>query len=548
MKQMIAALLAFLTLTLCVAGPAQAYPVGPALSLEKLQEKSDFICKAVVVSSKPVVDPWFESTSGFSVVSTELKIIEVYKGAALGKASFHHYSIQGDAAFNFMPQHYEFQTGRAYVIFASATSDPSVFRQFTRNHTIQEDQGALLAADEVPHPGQSIAEVYWAELSSLLTSKSLADVKYAVQHLNRMSSGLRSDEPAEFKRDDVLKAVAPLLSHNNPDIVEQAILALGASNPLMDPGNAPHWLVEVGDGHIPGYSGWSESGRPRTNEGGRQYWKELSEIADRNTDVRVRSLAIRALGQTSLPEIRPLALRWMQDKSPEVAQAALLLLSNVYQSTDDPLLSKMALDSRDAVRTGVATTIGYARAKSLIPLLGQMINDPSHHVSSAAALSLLSFSLKDSDATLKANVKHPQFGSLFVNALAHRDGLAYSDELCAIIQNNLQPEHWWGGFVTWGDSWQILFKAARQASREQLESKPFEKILTALEAPASGAPQSPQFYSSSEPRNLYALYLHKGLRDRARQFRAQCRKTITYDIDYYFKMADENPSLYIRDQ
>lgn len=526
-----------------LAATAHAYPVGPALTLEKLQEKADFICKAVVVSTKPVEDAWFEKLPGFSPVSTDLKIIEVYKGANLTKASFRHYTIQKEAAFRYAPQYYEFEAGRAYLIFASKSDDATVFRQVTKHHTIQEDQGALRAADEALHPDKTVPQIYWIELMGLLKSKTPADVRYAILHLNRMSDGLRWGEPAEFKRDDVLKAIVPLLSNRDPEIAEHAIIALGTNNPLMDPGYAAGWLATIGKGHIPGYGSWDT----KENLGGQQYWQELAAVAGTaDANLRVRSLAIRALGRAKKSEIRPLALRWIEEKDPVIVQSAVILLSDYLEQSDDELLTTLASDTRDAVRTGVATAIGYGQVKSLIPLLGKMVNDPVLHVNSAATLSLLSFSLDDSSVTLKANLKHANYGPLFVNALAQRDPQDYVDELCDIVQNNRQPKHWWGGFVTWGDSWSVLFRAAQAATKADLNSKQFAKILTALEAPASGNPNAPTFYSSSEPRDLYALYVQKGLTARARSFREQSKKTITYDIDLYFKMVDENPGLYVR--
>jgi len=55
-----------------------------------------------------------------------------------------------------------------------------------------------------------------------------------------------------------------------------------------------------------------------------------------------------------------------------------------------------------------------------------------------------------------------------------------------------------------------------------------------------------KWYSSSEPRDLYALYLQRGLTDRAKAFRDHCRSTFTYDIDYFFKMAEKSPATYQR--
>jgi hypothetical protein len=60
--------------------------------------------------------------------------------------------------------------------------------------------------------------------------------------------------------------------------------------------------------------------------------------------------------------------------------------------------------------------------------------------------------------------------------------------------------------------------------------------------------ESPRYYSSSEPRDLYALYRQRNMTKRAKSFREKCRKRLTYDIDYYFKMVDENPNRYQRNR
>ncbi|WP_254512591.1 hypothetical protein [Anatilimnocola floriformis] len=67
--------------SLCVTATAMAYPVAPALPLDKLVEESDLICKAQVVDSKPIEDAWFDKTPGFQPHATTLKVIEVYRGA-----------------------------------------------------------------------------------------------------------------------------------------------------------------------------------------------------------------------------------------------------------------------------------------------------------------------------------------------------------------------------------------------------------------------------------------------------------------------------------
>ena len=54
-------------------------------------------------------------------------------------------------------------------------------------------------------------------------------------------------------------------------------------------------------------------------------------------------------------------------------------------------------------------------------------------------------------------------------------------------------------------------------------------------------------YSSSEPRDIYAFYLQRGMTERAQKYREAAKKSVSYDLDYFFKQAEQNPSLYIRE-
>jgi hypothetical protein len=121
----------------------------------------------------------------------------------------------------------------------------------------------------------------------------------------------------------------------------------------------------------------------------------------------------------------------------------------------------------------------------------------------------------------------------------------FLEELAENIREHYEPENWWGGSTPWGVSFDILLRYAQQQSAEQLRSSKLEPVLEALEFPASGNEKGPKYYSSSLPRDVYALYLARGLTARAKAFRAQCKKVITYDIDYYFDMADKNPQQYL---
>ena len=167
-------------------------------------------------------------------------------------------------------------------------------------------------------------------------------------------------------------------------------------------------------------------------------------------------------------------------------------------------------------------------------------------VARTAAMSLLSLPLTASRPVLEKKIDHAEFSPLFVNALAAADPVPYVDRLGENVRRPREPRNWWGGRIPWGVSWEILFRYAQQQSVKKLHSDEMDKALEALEYPATGDKEGPQFYSSSEPRDLYALYKQRGLTERARRFREACRKRLTYDIDYYFNMVDKNPSQYQR--
>ncbi len=159
-------IIAFVTI-LALAQVARSYPVGPAVSLDKMTAMADLIVKAKVVSNDKVADDWFKPFPGIACVDTRLQIISTIQGDSGRKdINFRHYALDPAAGsfFNFMPQHYELQPGRSYIIFASKTDHPGVFHPLWLNHTTKEDQGILLAASDAPSAGISVKNLFWAEL------------------------------------------------------------------------------------------------------------------------------------------------------------------------------------------------------------------------------------------------------------------------------------------------------------------------------------------------------------------------------------------------
>jgi HEAT repeat protein len=523
---------------------AAAYPVANAISLDELAKQSDVVIKGVVESSGPVEDKSFDKVQGFRPYATKLKVVAVLQGKLTEKTiEFRHYgpADEGVGLF-FMPQWYKFEPGRAYLVFAKKTDKESVFRQLWQNHRSQADQGQLLCADDEVRKGPSLKDLVWQELAALVKSDRAADVTYGLQHLDAMSGG-SYDELREFERKDALKLAAPLLKNKDETIVRSAIRLLASNNPYMSDDYAAGWLATVGQGDIPGYGEWKRN----TNLGGQLYADDLAGVVGSQAPAALRAMAVRALGRAEKPELLKQLTKWSSDPEPLVRQAALVVMADYPAKADLKLLQQSLDDPEPLVRTGAAQAAGFGQFKELIPQLGKLLNDKEPRVHKAAAMSLLSFSLDHSREALEANVKHPQYRALFVNALAKPDPEPYLTDLAEIVRKKLEPEDWWGGRIPWGVSWELLMKHARKVTRDDPNAANLTLVLDALEYPASGDAKGPQFYSSSEPRDLYALYVQRGMKPRAEKFRAVCKKAITYDIDYYFKMVDENPSQYVPD-
>ena len=64
-----------------------------------------------------------------------------------------------------------------------------------------------------------------------------------------------------------------------------------------------------------------------------------------------------------------------------------------------------------------------------------------------------------------------------------------------------------------------------------LKSGKLDRYLNVLE--------NAEFYSSSEPRDLYALYVKWEMTGRARSFREKCRTAIRFDVQPYLDAVDE---------
>ncbi|MBN2496537.1 MAG: HEAT repeat domain-containing protein [Deltaproteobacteria bacterium] len=532
---------AIMLLTLLISTGARAYLVAEALGLDELAAEAELIVKARAVACRPVADPWFEKLPGFEARACDLEIISVIKGKPGSKSiAFHHYARSpGDIIASYMPQHYALEHGRSYIVFARAAGEPGIFRQLWKSHRSKEDQGLLLAADGEAVREKDLEAIYWRELTGLLGHAQRADVLYALDQLDRMSGG--SYEALEtYERARVLERVAPLLEAEDREVAAGAIRVLGSRNPYLADDFATGWLATVGQGDIQGFAAWDLNKRYL---GGELYWKELAAYADGDGPAANRALAIRALGLARKPALADRVLAWAGAPEPAVRASAAVLLADYPSEAAALRIRKLAQDEDARVRLAAAWAVGFGRFAGLLPVLEKLIYDPEPRVQAAAALSLLSFSAKQSGPALRAHLAHPQFRPLFVNALAREDARPYLSDLAQIVRQRREPLMWWGGRIPWCISWDLLYKHVQSRSAEAWRAGELDPILDALESPIA-ADVGHGFWSSSEPQALYALYLQKGRKDRARAFRQACRKSKTFDMEYFFDLVDAHPDHY----
>jgi hypothetical protein len=531
----------------CLAnGSAGAFLVGLAPTFDELVRQADFIGKVTVLDSKPVVDPWFDGVRGYAPVQTQLEVLATYKGdAAIAEIAFRHFA-DGEPQ-QYFPQTYDLERGRTYVVFAAATNERAVFRQLWKAERIGGDKAVVLAASTEPRNGEAVKSIVFAELTGLLKSATTADVLYGLAHLERLT-GVSGDmllRRAELDPSEVLTRVVPLLSSPDNEVVLAAAKMIGSNNPYMAADDAQRWLVPDERPRVP-VPGFATKEGARPNPGGKLYWKQLVAVADRPGAAKTRAFAIRALGHAEEPAILPHVLGWTRDAEPLVRQSAAVLLADFTAETATEPLARLAADPQPEARIGAAHAVGFGQFSELIPLLGRMLGDSSPAVQSAAAMSLLSFSPRDSVDVLRANIDNREFHALFVNALARDDTAGYVDELGEIIKKQKSPEHFWGGAIPWTVSWLRLFFYVQGQPVEQVRDGRFDKVLDMLEYPASGHAAGPRYTSSSEPVDLYALYVQRGMADRAAKLRVLTKQNVVGDLHEFYDRVDQNPQSFQR--
>ncbi len=519
---------------------ASAYLVGPPVSLEKLTEEADVIFKGTMVGEGPVHDAWFQPVADFDAVETQFTVISTIKGEVpAGKLRFRHYDESAKQTGRmYSPQFYHFDGGHTYVVFAKKTATENVLRQLWPNHKGKEDQGLLRCADKRPAVPGTVREEIWAELQTLLRSPVPADVLYSLRQIDQMS-GAPGDFGAtkDFDRGEAMQAIGYLMESEDLQIARTVLQVIGSRNPYLADDSAQYWLATVGSAEIPGIGQMDPNVK---NLGGELFWKQLIALGNGPGPVATRALAIRALGRVKNAALTEPLARWLGDPEPPVRAAAALLLADFPEADAAKRLGALSADAAPEVRCCAAHAIGFLQLAKLSAALGALLKDPDTRVRFAASQSLLSFSPKDAGIAkvLAENVANKEFSPLFLNALAKEQPEKYLDALAASVSGQATPTNWQGGQVPSFTSFNILFKYLQQQPVAAVQTGKFDRYLDAME--------KGYVTGSSEPRDIYAFYLQRDMKERAKKYRTAAVKEAHYDLDYFFNEVDRDPARFTR--
>jgi hypothetical protein len=341
----------------------------------------------------------------------------------------------------------------------------------------------------------------------------------------------------DFSRIEVLSAVYGLISRPEPEIAQAAIRLIGSGSPLLSDDLAPYWLGTIGV-EAPGLAKLEPGTR---NVGGALAWRELVAVANSNVAPETRALAIRALGLVKVPELHQKFMdAWLKAPEIPVRAAAVMLLSDFAIPCDYTTgqFAGYATDAAPEVRKCAAYAIGFMQNPDIVPVLSKLIKDEDATVRRAAMESLRSFrpEIPAVAAALKLDLANPESQPLSLLALAQGNPGAHLEELAKAIELKTEPTNASGGEIPAFTAWKLLFQHLRAQPPADIRSGKWDRYLDALEKAGQ--------YSSSEPRDVYAFYLQRGMPERAAKYRAKAKKAISYNIDYYFDMVDKNPSVF----
>ena len=453
---------------------------------------------------------------------------------------FRHYDEKaaglGFGSYN--PQFYHFEPGKTYIIFADKTATGA--RQTRPDHTTKNDSGVLRCRDEKPVTAKTLTRIYWAELIALRDSPVADDVVYAIRQLDEMSEspGRREyGDAKDFSRIEVLAAVRGLITRPETEIAQAAIRLIGDGSPYLSDDLAPYWLGTIGV-ETPGLSQFEPGIR---NVGGALAWRELVAVANSNVAPETRALAIRATGLVKAWQLHQRFMdAWLKSTETPVRAAAVMLLSDFARPCDYTTgqFAGFAADPAPEVRKCAAYAIGFMQNPDIVPVLSKLIKDEDKAVRRAAMESLRSFRPEIPAVTvaMKQELTNIEFQPLPLLSLSQGNPGEHLEELAKAIEGKTEPTNHPFGEIPAFTAWKLLFKHLRAQPATEIQSGKWDRYLDAMENVGQ--------YSSSEPRDIYAFYLQRQMPERAAKYRAKAKKSVTYDLDYFFDMVDKNPSVY----
>jgi hypothetical protein len=447
--------------------PRVNYECTPGETLGQTATKADFIFKGVALSSTSAGVPprerndlFFGSEDEFAENITRFKVISAIKGMeATGEISFRHYEdLEPPASRRGQPGlAYHFEPGRAYIVMARRTGEAAYCQLGPRFADYKADFGALRCADARQSPAEPLQEIMWRELASLLRGGDANDMEYAMRELDQFSGGLW---PYDYRHgiDYQVEAVADLVHNlvNAPDpVVAQTTIALiGSHSPYMSEGNTVGWLSRVGAVPLPSLGAFPFN----TNPGGTKYWSDLAAVANGKADPITRAYAICALGLVREPALKSNLTRWLADANTGVQSAAVTLLADYPDLASRQRMKALSSSSDAAIVRATARSLGFGQRKDLADLLSLLLKNDDLKTRQFAAMSLSTLPVTDAVVAkaMKENLDHPEFGYLFVNALAKQDPRPYLDRLAKIAAGKIDTAHWWGGGDPRGIAAEIL--------------------------------------------------------------------------------------------
>jgi hypothetical protein len=525
-----------LALLLCL-NPVHGYMVSGPQSLDKLTETADIVFKGTATSSVGGNGKWDGANQ-----KTEFKIVSVIKGQNPGNSLnfFHYDNVFPEGIEGYEPQHYHFEPGHTYLVFAKRAN--GYFVPLWTRPTSKQDQGAIWCADDKPVSAKTVKEAVWSELTGLLQSAQSAEVSYSINQLDQMSGGgwgdgrwRRFETTLDFDRKGVVEAVHGFVTNPEQGVAQAAIGVIGSNNPYMSEERAPFWLATVGSADT---RGLVEMNPKMENIGGDMYWNDLVAAVDGKSDDATRALAIRALGLVRQPALEKPLERWLADPSPAIRSSATILLADFPDMSSQDRLSRLATDPDPDVRASAALSIGFGQEASDVATLSKLLGDDDARVRRAAMMSLLSFSPNSDSiaAIFKANLNNQEFSPLFLLALARENPAPYLDGLVKEMKQNAVPENWAGGETPWFAARQILFKYLQAQPFEEVTSGKMDRYLDAIDKAALN--------TNGVAIYIYAFYVQRGMTERAKAFRQAAQKAFPYLPDASFNQVDQNPLLY----